>query len=76
MLKGLKTLHGTGPESNEDFEYEAATLKRNYRLDRASFMDLLSKITLDLAPQPNQVCDDANVDPVANTTCNHVANVG
>ena len=41
-----------------------ATFKRNYRLDRVSFMDLLSKITPDLAPQPNQVCDDANMDPV------------
>ena len=40
------------------------TFKQNYRLDRVTFMDLLSKITPDLAPQPNQVCDDANVDPV------------
>ena len=41
-----------------------ATFKRNYRLDRDSFMSLLSEIRNDLEPHPGQVREENNVDPM------------
>ena len=38
--------------------------KRNYRLDRPTFMKLLSQISDDLSPSAGQSSDKANIDPL------------
>jgi len=40
------------------------TFKRNYRLDRPTFMKLLSQISDDLRLSPGQLSDKANIDPL------------
>ena len=40
------------------------TFKRNYRLDRPTFMKMLSQISEDLSPSPGQLSDKANIDPL------------